>query len=147
MIQRNVYRRITRRLILLAARLKELLYFFSKEGDEVDKVIYAGTKFVMFVSKNKEPFSICKKFAKMACDMSSDSQLAKKCGATKNKTTQIIKGKGNRFLVLKKLNLHSVRREENFSDVIHNFVFVSSTLLSCHQKATEVLRIRRTQLA
>ena len=40
--------------------------------------------------------------------MSPDSELAKKYGAGKTKTTEIIEDTGKHFLVLKKTNVHSV---------------------------------------
>ena len=56
-----------------------------KGPEESDKLIYAETKFVLFVVKNNLPFSICDKFSKIASDMFPDSQLAKKYGAGKQK--------------------------------------------------------------
>ena len=60
-----------------------------KGPDERDKLIYAETKFAMFVVKNNLPFSICVEFSKIVCDMFLDSELAKKYGAGKTKTSQI----------------------------------------------------------
>ena len=62
----------------------------------------------MFVARNNEPFSICDGFSKTGRDMSPDSELAKKYGAGKTKTTEIIEDTGKHFLVLKKTNVHSV---------------------------------------
>ena len=62
----------------------------------------------MFMAKNNEPFSICCRFSKIGSDMSPVNELAKMYGAGKTKTTQIIKGKGNYFSILKKPNVHRV---------------------------------------
>ena len=57
------------------------------------KVIYAETTFVMFVAKNNEPFSICDEISNIDRDISPNSKLAKKYGAGKTKTTEIIRDK------------------------------------------------------
>ena len=55
------------------------------------------------------------------------------------KTAEIIK---DHFLVLKKPNVHSVWvQEDNFRVIVDSFVFVSSSLFSCHKKVTEALCI------
>ena len=45
------------------------------------------------VVKNNLPFSIRDEFSKIVSDMFPDNELAKKCGAGKTKTLQIIKGR------------------------------------------------------
>ena len=52
-----------------------------KRPEESDKLIYAETKFAMFVVKNNLPFSICDEFSKIVSDMLPDSELAKKYAA------------------------------------------------------------------
>ena len=47
-----------------------------KGPEESDKLIYAETKFAMFVVKNNLPFSICDKFSKTVRDKFPDSELA-----------------------------------------------------------------------
>ena len=64
-----------------------------KGPEESDKLIYAEKKLVTFVVKNNLPFSISDEFSKIVSDMFPDSKLAKKYGAEKTKTSQIIKGK------------------------------------------------------
>ena len=54
-----------------------------KGPEESTKIIYAETKFVLFVVKNNLPFSICNKFSKIASDMFPTRELAKKYGAGK----------------------------------------------------------------
>ena len=44
----------------------------------------------MLVVKNNLPFSSCDEFSKIVSDMFPDSELAKKFGAGKTKTLQII---------------------------------------------------------
>ena len=68
-----------------------------KRPKESDKLIYAKTKFAMFVVKNYLPFSICDEFSKIVSYMFPDSELAKLFGDGNTKTTQTIKGnrKGN----------------------------------------------------
>ena len=67
--------------------------FFAKRRDEIPIVTYAETTFVKFVAKNNEPFSIYYNgFSKIGNDISPDSELAKKYGTGKTKTTEIIKG-------------------------------------------------------
>ena len=46
-----------------------------------------------FVAKNKSHLGICDGFSIIICDMSLDSELAKKYEAGKTKTTQIRKNK------------------------------------------------------
>ena len=87
--------------------LKELLAF-AKRRVEIHKVIHAETIFAKFVVKNNDPFCIYHGFSKIGSDLSSDSELARKYGAVKTKTAEIIKDKGNHFSVLKKLNVYSV---------------------------------------
>ena len=41
------------------------LVAFAKRRDEMHKVIYAATTFVMFVAKSNEIFSICDGFSKI----------------------------------------------------------------------------------
>ena len=65
----------------------------AKGPEECDKLIYAETKFVMCKVKNNLPFSISDEFSKIVSYMFPDSKLAKKYGAGKTKTSQIIKGK------------------------------------------------------
>ena len=53
-----------------------------KGPEESDKLIYAETKFAMFVVKNNQgwnnlPFSICDEFSKIVSDMFTDSEIAK----------------------------------------------------------------------
>ena len=48
-----------------------------KEPEESNKLIYAETKFVMFVVKNNLPFSISDEFSKIVIDMFPDSKLQK----------------------------------------------------------------------
>ena len=62
----------------------------------------------MFVAKNNKQFNICDRFSKIGGDMFPNSELAKKYGARKTKTTEIIKDKRNIFSILKKPNAHRV---------------------------------------
>ena len=62
----------------------------------------------MLVEKSNERFSFCHGFSKMASDMSLNGELTVKYGAGNTKITQIIRGKGNQFSVLKKPNVHNV---------------------------------------
>ena len=55
--------------------------FMVKVPEESNKLIYAETKFAMFVVKNYLPFSICDEFSKIVSNMFPDSELAKKFGA------------------------------------------------------------------
>ena len=48
-----------------------------KGPEESDKLIYAETKFVMFVVKNNLPFNISDEFSKIVSDMFPDSKLQK----------------------------------------------------------------------
>ena len=64
-----------------------------KVPEEKDKVVYAETKFAMFVVKSNLPLTICDEFSKIVSDMFSDSELAKKYGAGKTKTSLIKEGK------------------------------------------------------
>ena len=58
----------------------------------------------MLVAKNNQPFNICDGFPMLVSDISPVSELAKKYGCGKTKTTQIMKDTGNQFSVLKKPN-------------------------------------------
>ena len=48
-----------------------------KGPEESNKLIYAETKFAMFVVKNNFPFSICDEFSKIVSGMFAESNLAK----------------------------------------------------------------------
>ena len=77
--------------LIAASTSSRITSFITRETEEADKVIYAETKFTMFVGKNNLPFSICDEYLKMVVDMFPDSELAKKYAAGKTKITQIIK--------------------------------------------------------
>ena len=91
-----LFQRISKRIWDVGTcETQRITKFFAKGRNELDKFIYVETKFVMFVAKNNEPFIICNEFSKIGSHMSRDSELAKKLGAGKTKTAQIIKGRKN----------------------------------------------------
>ena len=85
-----------------ACENQRITSIFAKRRDEIHKVTYAETTFVViFVAKNNEPLGICDGFLKIDSDISPESGPAKKYGARKTKTTD----KENHFSVLKKSNV------------------------------------------
>ena len=80
-------------------------------------------------------------FSKAVSDVSPNNKLAKKHGAAKIKTAQIMKSKGNQYSVLKKPYVLGVGLTRNFLVVIHIFIYVSMYLSSYHVKVTEALCI------
>ena len=95
-----------------------------KVPDENEKLFYAETKFAMFVIKTNLPFSICDVFSKIVSDMFPDNELAKKYGAGKTKTSQIIKGK--RKSKLKNPNCWPTSRKKGVLKFVELILFWSS---------------------
>ena len=97
-------------IIAAKKRNERITSFMAKGPEESDKLVYAKTKFAIFEVKNNLPFSICNEFLKIVSDMFPSSELAKKCGAGKTKTSQSINGKRRRNLKIQSIGLPAEKR-------------------------------------
>ena len=72
-VKKHVTSENHKKSIAVEKRNQRITSFTVKVPKESDKLIYAETKFAMFVVKNNLPFTICDEFSKIVINKFSDS--------------------------------------------------------------------------